>query len=105
MNAFYILWDTSGQGFGSGLWDHEGLIYDFANWSTKWKNDTSNWKDGTNLTVRVEELAEEHKLDNGEIFILIDNQVFEGCFYKGNYNSRKLNELVMRLRLVEMETG
>ena len=76
----------------------------WENWATKWKKETSNWKEGTNLTVRVEELAEEHKLDNGEIFILIDNQVFEGCFYKGNYNSRKRNGLVLRLRLVEMGT-
>ena len=67
--------------------------------------ETSNWKVVTKLTLRVKELAEEHKLDNGELFILTDNQVFEGLFYKGNSNSRKLNELVLRLRLVEMGTG
>ena len=31
--------------------------------------------------------------------------MFEGCFKKGHSNSRKLNGLVMRLRLVEMGTG
>ena len=72
---------------------------------TKLKNETSNWKEVTNITVRVEELAEEHKFDNGELFILTDNQAFEGCFYKGYSNSRKLNVLVMRLRLVDMGTG
>ena len=51
------------------------------------KKKTSNWKEGTNLTVRVEELAEEHKIENGELFILTDNQVFEGLFYKGHYSS------------------
>ena len=55
--------------------------------------------------MRVEEIAEEHKLDNGEILILTDNQVFGVCFYKVNYNSRKINELVLRLQLVEMVTG
>ena len=44
MTEFYLLGDASGQGFGFGLWDHEGLIYDSANWSTQWKNETSNWK-------------------------------------------------------------
>ena len=62
MTAFYLLGDASGQGFGSGLWDHEALRYDSENWSTKCKNETSNWKEGTNLTVRVEDLAKEQKL-------------------------------------------
>ena len=73
-------------------------------WKTgrkKWKNETSNCKQGTNITVRVEELSEEHKLDNGEIFILKYNQVFEGCYYKGHYNFRKLNGLVLMPILVE----
>ena len=34
MTDFYLLGDASGQGFGSGLWDHEGLIYYLSNWST-----------------------------------------------------------------------
>ena len=29
MTEFYLLGYASGQGFGSGLWDHEGLIYEF----------------------------------------------------------------------------
>ena len=65
MTAFYLLGDASYQGFGSVLWDHEGLIYDLEKWSTQWKNETSNWKERNNLTVKVEELSEEHKLDNG----------------------------------------
>ena len=104
MTDFYLLGDASGQGFGSGLWDHEGLRYDLEKWSTQWKNDTYNWKEGTNLTVIVEELTEEHKLDNGELFILTYNQVIEGCFYKGYSIYRKMNGLVLRLRLVEMGT-
>ena len=31
MTAFYLLGYASGQGFGLGLWDHEGLIYDSEN--------------------------------------------------------------------------
>ena len=30
MTAFYLLGYASGQGFGLGLWDHEGLRYDFG---------------------------------------------------------------------------
>ena len=36
---------------------------------------------------------------------MTDNQVFEGCFYKGHSNYRKLNGLVLRSRVVEMVTG
>ena len=77
MTAFYLIEDASGKGFGLGLWDHEGLRYYSANWSTQRKNGTSKWKEGTNITVRFKELAEEQKLDNRELFILTDKQVFE----------------------------
>ena len=86
------------------MWDYEGLRYDSENWMTQRKNETSNWKEGTNITVVVEELSKEHKSYNGKLFILKNNQVFEGCFYKGNSNSRKLNGLVLRLTLVDMKT-
>ena len=86
MTAFYLLGDASGQGFGLGLWYHEGLRYDSENWSIQWKNQTSNWKEGTNITVQFEELAEENKLDNGQLFNLTENQVFDECFYKGHSN-------------------
>ena len=88
---FYLLGYASGQVFGLGLWDHEGMRYDLENWSTKWKNETYNRKEGTNITVRAEEISKEHKLDNGEIFILTDNQVFEGWFYNGHNDSQNLN--------------
>ena len=65
MTTFYLLGDSSGRGFGLGLWDHEGLRYDSVKWSTQWKNETSNSKEGTNLTVQVEDLSKEHKLYNG----------------------------------------
>ena len=58
VTEFYLLGYVSGKGFYFGLWDHEGLRYDSAKCYTKWKNETSNWKEGTNLTVQVEEIAE-----------------------------------------------
>ena len=36
MTAFYLLVYSSGQGFGSSLWVHEGLRYDLEKWSTQW---------------------------------------------------------------------
>ena len=57
MTYFCLLGDASGKGFDSGLWGHEGQIYESENWSTQWKKETSNCKEGTNITVRVEGLA------------------------------------------------
>ena len=52
------------------------------------ENEAYKWKEGTNLTVRVEDLSKEYKLDNRELFILTYNQVFEKCYSKGHYNSQ-----------------
>ena len=35
MTDFYLLGDASGQGFGSGLWDYEGLRYESESGSTQ----------------------------------------------------------------------
>ena len=51
MDKFYLFRDASGQGFVLGLCYHEGLIFDSENWSKQWKNETSNWKEVTNITV------------------------------------------------------
>ena len=42
MTPFYLLGDVSGPGFGSGMWDHEGIRYDSEDWSTQWEILTSN---------------------------------------------------------------
>ena len=44
MTALYLMGDASGQGFGSGLWDREGLWYKAANWADQHRNELSNWK-------------------------------------------------------------
>ena len=71
----------------------------------KSKKKNSKWKEGTNITVWVDEITNQNKLEDEELFIFTDNQVFEGCLYKGHSNSRNLNGLVPRLRLVEMGTS
>ena len=36
---------------------------------------------------------------------MTDNKLFEGQFYKGDYNYQNLNGLVLRLGLIEIGTG
>ena len=54
---------------------------------------------------RIRRLAEAGRLDKREIFLLTDNQVFEGTFYKGHSDSPKLNDIIFDLRKIEMDTG
>ena len=103
--ALYLMGDASGQGFGSGLWDKTGLWYDAANWAEHCRDETSNWKEATNLAVKIEEKAREGLLVDAELFVFTDNSVFEGTFFKGHSKSRKLNDVVLRLRTVERESG
>ena len=64
MSALYLMGDASGQGFGSGLWDGKGLWYEAANWADHHRDGSSNWKEANNLTLKVEELAKEGKLND-----------------------------------------
>ena len=57
MSALYLMGDASGQGFGSGLWDGEGLWYEAGNWADHHRDETSNWKEANNLTLKAEELG------------------------------------------------
>ena len=104
MSALYLMGDASGQGFGSGLWDGEGLWYEAGNWADHHRDETSNWKEANNLTLKVEELGKAGKLNDAELFIFTDNSVFEGTFFRGHSKSKKLNDIIFRLRMLEKET-
>ena len=85
--AFYLMGDISGQYFDSGLWDADGLWYESANWSSSCKEEYLNWKEVNNLTLKLEEKAREGALDDTKVFVLTDNSVYEGTFYKGHAHS------------------
>ncbi|KAL7468881.1 hypothetical protein ACHAXS_009127 [Conticribra weissflogii] len=104
VTAFYLMGDASGKGFGSGLWDGV-LQYEAGNWASHCQDESSNWQEANNLVTRVEDLAEAGRLEDIELFLLTDNIVFEGTFYKGHSNSPKLNAIIFRLRRLEKETG
>ena len=53
----------------------------------------------------MEQLGDKGRLDGVEVFVRTDNLVFESCFYKGHSNSLKLNNLILRLRILEMRSG
>ena len=44
-------------------------------------------------------------LNDAEVFMFTDNSTTESAFWKGTSHSKKLCDLVLRLRKLEMETG
>jgi hypothetical protein len=55
------------------------------------------------LVTAIEEGLASGHLPNTELFVFTDNAAAEGAFYKGNSPSRLLFELILRLRLIDMQ--
>ncbi len=105
--------DASGRGFGSALDKLTGEInIRRGEWNLNIQEDSSsNYRELCNLVEMLEEEVEKVLAEaNGteldlEIFIFTDNSVTEYAFYKGNSTSKKLFELVKRLRKLELRSG
>ena len=50
-------------------------------------------------------MGNDGSLTGNEIFLVTDNEVYKGTYYKGHSDSPKLNNLVFRLHQVERITG
>ena len=105
VDVVYMMGDASGKGFGTAVWAGGNLYWESGHFTTGYQEESSNYREASNLILRLEDLEEKEKLLGAEIFIFMDNAVFEGTFYKGHSNSRKLNGLVLRIRQVERRTG
>lgn len=100
--AVYLMGDASGVGFGSALWDGIGVEYEAGRWKRQWRRESSNFREASNLTARIEKMGADGRLEDKELFVFTDNTAYEGTFYKGHSKtSPKLTELVRRLRMVE----
>ena len=97
--------DASGSGFGSTLLVKGNIEYRIGTWSSKEDINSSNWREFENLVCEVEQAGTRGWLNNGTVVIATDNQVMESVLYKGISSSIKLYNLVVRLKLVEMEYG
>ena len=103
--AAYLVGDASGDGFGSIILEGGRVEYQAAGWGVRYKQETSNWREANNLTTRAERMGKEGRLQDKELFIVTDNSVFEGTYYKGHSKSPRLNDIIFRLHKLERETG
>ena len=100
--ALYGFADASGKGFGSSLVVGDELVYRHGQWADAIERESSNYRELSNLVVAVEEAKEKGVLKNCELFLFTDNTTAEGCYYQGTSQSRKLFELVLRLRKLKL---
>ena len=103
-HAFYGFYDASGRGFGATMQIGDDLIYEYGQWSSEVSEESSsNWRELGNLVMSLESQVKQKGLRDCELFLFTDNTTAEAAFWKGSSKSPKLFELVLRLKLLEVE--
>ena len=110
--VFYGFGDASGTAYGSAFQKAPtkgkptDVFFECGQWTPAvGENESSNWRELTNLVEFLEGQGHAGCLDDSEVFMFTDNSTAEAAFWKGTSKSRKLLGLVLRLRLLEMRTG
>ena len=91
--------DASGSGFGAALIQDQRILYFSGAWAGKWRNESSNFRESSNLVIRLKELIDEGVIRDQELFVFTDNFTFESCYYKGHSTNELLTDLILELYL------
>ena len=67
------------------------------------REETSNFKEASILFNKIVEKTGQGLIQDKELFVFTDNSVFESTWYKGHSSSRKLNDMILELRMVERD--
>jgi hypothetical protein len=98
----YGFGDASGKGFGSTFSRGSDISYRIGTWADDESDESSNWREFTNVVESLEDEAEEGRLANTVVYFFTDNSTVEAAIYKGTSKSRKLLALVIRLKVLEV---
>ena len=102
--VLYGFGDASLPAFGATVQLQDRLLYRYGEWSQEIREDsTSNWRELANLVNYLKYLAEQESLAGYEIFMFTDNSTAESAYWKGTSTSRKLFDLVLELKRLELE--
>jgi hypothetical protein len=103
--ALYMFGDASGTGFGSSLFIDNKLYYQHGQWSSDSSRESSNFRELSNLINAIKDASRHGFLEDMELFVFTDNWTAESAFFKGTSSSRKLFDLVLDLRKLQMHSG
>jgi hypothetical protein len=98
----YNFGDASGSGFGSSLAIGDKVVFKSGQSDDEHNMATSNFRELSNLIYTIEENNTKGLLEKTELFVFTDNSTAEAAFYKGTSSSAKLFDLVLRLRIIQM---
>ena len=98
VTVVYGFGDASGTGLGSTFTCGSGFNFRIGIWSGDDIDESSNWREFTNIVESLEDEARSGHLGNSEVFMFTDNSTVEACTIKGSSTSLKLLNLVVRLR-------
>ena len=98
--------DASGSGLGSTFTSGAGFSFRIGVSGSFDQDESSNWKEFTNVVQSLEEEGKAGYLANTELFMFTDkNSTVESCSFRGSSSSPKLLDLIIQLRVVSKTTG
>ena len=74
-------------------------------WTAQEEAVSSNFKEFKNLVATTEAEVASGRMQRCKFFLFTDNSTAARCFHRGSSKSKKLHDLVLRLRVLEMEHG
>ena len=99
----YSFADASRSGYGQSLSTQDGIHYTHGVWDEATMEQTSNYWELAYLVHTLEDGVASGRLSHSEVWIFTDNTTAEGVFWKGHSPYPHLNELALRLRMLEMD--
>ena len=97
--------DASGTGLGATFTCGSGFNFRIGVWGAEEDNESSNWKEFTNIVESLEEEGSEGNLSDAEVYMFTDNSTVESCVARGSSSSPKLLDLVVRLHALSLRCG
>jgi hypothetical protein len=98
VSVIYGFGDASGSGLGSTFTCGSGFSFRIGVWGPDESEQSSNWREFTNIVESLEDEGRLGYLDMSEVIMYTDNSTVEACAVKGTSTSVKLLDLVVRLR-------
>ncbi|KAI2505417.1 hypothetical protein MHU86_9030 [Fragilaria crotonensis] len=105
VTVVYGFGDASGTGLGATFTCGSGFNFRIGVWGASEQEESSNWKEFSNVVEALEDEAINGNLDDTEVFMFTDNSTVEACATRGSSSSPKLLELIIRLRALSIRCG
>jgi hypothetical protein len=105
VEVFYGFGDASQTGFCTNFEIDGEIRFRYGHWCDETSEESSNYRELKNLVDGLEQQVKARRIIGAEVFLFTDNSTAEAVYYKGISSSRKLFELMLHLRKLEMDAS